>query len=79
MPLVVTGLPVMVKSPVLSRRATEVTVPVPLGRSAATNVLKAGCAAEPVIGPAKTLLAAWVVRVKFRDPVEVTGLLIPIL
>lgn len=75
-PVVVIGDPETVElkitpSPVI---ATEVTVPVPAGRSAVTNDLKAGVAAEPVVGPAHTVFALSVAKVTASVPEEVTGL-----
>lgn len=46
-----------VPSPV---NVTEVTVPVPTGKSAVTSDLKVGLAALPVVGPARTVLAVCV-------------------
>jgi hypothetical protein len=45
-----------------------------LGRSAPTKDLNVGCAAAPVVGPAKTLFAVCVARVSVNVPEEVTGL-----
>lgn len=50
-----------------------VTVPVPAGKSAVTNALKAGCAAAPVVGPAHTVLAVSVAFVIAMVPLEVIG------
>ena len=56
-------------------RATLVTVPLdpPPGRSAETSALNPGVAAEPLVGPAKTVLADWVCHVTENIPVEVIG------
>lgn len=47
-----------------------VTVPVPAGKSAATNARKVGVAAPPEVGPAKTVLAVCVAKVAVTTPVE---------
>jgi hypothetical protein len=51
---VVVGVATDIRPPV---NPTEVTVPVPAGRSAATNARKVGAEAAPVVGPAHTKLA----------------------
>src|SRR6516225_6008495 len=53
--------------------ATEVTVPVPAGMSAATSARKAGAAGAPVVGPAHTVLAVSVALVAVSVPDPVTG------
>jgi hypothetical protein len=53
--------------------ATLVTVPVPIGKSAATKALKTGVPLDPS-GAAKTVLAAWLVSVADNVPDVVTGL-----
>ena len=45
-----------------------------LNRSAVTNPRNVGCAAAPVFGPAKNVLAFCVFRVSVRVPLVVTGL-----
>src|ERR1700741_1756735 len=50
-----------------------VTSPPSDGRSAATMLLKAGVAAAPVEGPAKTELAACVLNDAVKFPADVTG------
>jgi hypothetical protein len=64
------GLPVTVKIEG-TVKATEVTVPVPAGKSAATSALNVGAAAAPVVGPAQNELAACVVSVKVNAGVVV--------
>jgi hypothetical protein len=45
-------------------KPTEVTVPVPAGKSAATKERNVGVAATPDVGPANTRFADWVFKVK---------------
>jgi len=71
-PLVVTGEPDTVKIPGADS-PTLVTVPVPDGKSAATNDLNVGAAALPEVGPAKTKLADSVANASANVPLTVTG------
>jgi hypothetical protein len=64
--------------PVTTKLVVGVLVrfPVENGRSAATNALKVGWAAAPVVGPAKTRFAVSVLSVNVRVPLVVTGELV---
>ena len=70
-PLVVTGLPLTVNSPG-ALNATEVTVPVPPGRSAATMARKLGVPLEP-FGEAKNLFCVCDVQESAIVPEVVIG------
>lgn len=71
-PLVVIGDPVTVNSDGIVS-ATDVTVPVPTGKSAVTSALKVGVTAAPVVGPANIVLADWVAKLKAKVPEVVIG------
>lgn len=72
---VVVGVPTFVVNSGLRFPALKlVTVPVPAGRSAATNDLNVGVAAAPVVGPAHTVFAVSVAKDTAKVPLVVIGL-----
>jgi hypothetical protein len=67
---VVVAVATEIKPPV---KDTEVTVPVPAGKSAATNARNVGVAAPPDTGPANTVFAVWVSKLNANVPAVVIG------
>lgn len=65
-PVVVIGPPVAIPAV-----PTDVTVPVPAGKSVATKVRKVGVAGTPAVGPAQTVCAVCVDNAKVREGVVV--------
>jgi hypothetical protein len=72
-PDVVTGEPDIVNTDVGNASATEVTVPVPAGKSADVNARNVGVAALPEAGPANTKFADSVFNVSPKVPLVVIG------